>query len=99
MPDLALFVFGDLVDRNFQHRAGARDCRQSPFVKWLAAARRIKRRAIERNLPERFPAGAGDETNISNDRVEVGEKRVAVIEPVNHASAIVNTPGNERLPH
>ena len=98
VPDLALLVFGNLVDRDLQHCAGARGRRQSPSVKGLTATRRIKRRAIKRNLPERFPAGAGDEANIGNDRVEVGEKRVAVIEPVNHASAIVNTPSNARLP-
>ena len=78
MPDLAVFVFGDLVDGDLKHCAVARGRGEISLVERLATAGRIKRRTVERYLPQRLSVDTRDEADVGDDRARIpGEEGVA----------------------
>src|ERR1700679_3267769 len=84
MPDLSLFIFLDRQDGRVERRAAGRGGSENPSVVRLAAAHRVKRSAVERDLPQRLALGSGDLADIGDARWKGSEKRFCVIEPLRH---------------
>src|SRR6185437_14071176 len=87
MPDLAVFIFGDVFDRGLDLHSGFRCRDERAGIEWLSSTAWIERSAIQLYRPRGLIVRAREFPRIQHLCGEVVEKRIVVVEALSHGLA------------